>query len=65
MPAHWGMALGFIPLVGRAMLRGEVISGCVPRKTLGSMSVDGWVCVLTLLVAWPEASWNSCLQAVG
>ena len=23
---------------------------------LGSLSADGWVCILVLLVAWPEAS---------
>ena len=44
------------PLVGRAMSRGVSGGGCGLRKSLGSLSVDGWDCVPALLVVWPEAS---------
>ena len=48
VPAHWYMELGLVPLV----------SSCGLRKTLGRMSADGWGCVPTVLVVWPEASQN-------
>ena len=46
---------GSCPLVGKAML----------RKTLNSLSADGWGCVPARLVVWPEASQHWSLQAVG
>ena len=44
-------------LVGKAMLRGvsrTPVSGYGHRKSLGSLSADGWDCVPTLLVVWSE-----------
>ena len=38
---------------------------CVLRKTLSSLCVDGWGCVPTPLVVWPEVSQHRSLQAVG
>ena len=46
VPAHWWVELGLVPLVGRAML----------RKTLSSLSADGWGCAATLLFVWPDMS---------
>ena len=64
MPAHWCVELGLVPLVGRAMSRDVFSGGCGLRKTLGSLSADGWGCVPALLVVWPEASQHWSLQAV-
>ena len=63
--AHWWVELDPVPLVGRARSSGMSRSGCEPRKTLGSLSVDMWDCVPTLLVVYPEASQHWSLQAVG
>ena len=48
------MELGLGPLVGRAMPRDVSRGGCGLRKSLGSLSVDGWGCIPTLLVVWSE-----------
>ena len=37
---------------------------CVLRTTLSSPSADGWGCVPSLLVVWPEASQNCSPPAV-
>ena len=50
------MRLGIGPLVGKAESRGMSRGGCGIRKSLGSLSADGWGCVLALLAVWPEAS---------
>ena len=42
--ALWCVELGLVLLVGKAML----------RKTLSSLSLNGSVCLPTLLVVWPE-----------
>ena len=63
--AHWWVELGLVPLVGRAMSRGMFRGSLELRKTLGSLSADGWGCVHLLLVVWPEASQHWSLQAVG
>lgn len=52
MPAHWGEELDIVPLVGGVMSKSGIRGDYVPRRTLGSPSVDGWVCVPTLLVVW-------------
>ena len=59
------MQLGLGPLLGRAMLRGMSGGGYGLRKSLGSLSADGWGCVPTLFVVWPEVSQHWSLQAVG
>ena len=53
--AHWRVEVGLAPLVGRAML----------RKTLSSLSVNGWSCVPTLLVVCPETSQHWILLGFG
>ena len=65
MPAHWCMELDIGPQVGRAMSRGMSRGGCGLRKSLGSLSADGWGCVPTQLVVWLVASQHWSLQAVG
>ena len=64
LPAPWWVELGLVPLVGRAMSRGAFRGDFVLRKTLGRLSADGWGCVPTLFIVWPEVfqHWN---QAVG
>ena len=42
-----------------------LVGSRVLRKTLSCLFVDGWGCVPTLLVVWPEASQHWSLQAVG
>lgn len=54
MPAHWWVELGLVHLVGKAVSRDIIRGGCMLRTPLGSLSADGWGCVLTLLVLWPE-----------
>ena len=47
MPAHWWVELGLGPLVGWAVSRDVSTGGPGLRKSLGSLSADGWVCVPT------------------
>ena len=65
MSAHWWGELGVVPLVGSAMSTGVLSGDCKLRTTFGSLSADGWGCVLTLLVVWLEASQYWSLKAVG
>ena len=65
VPAHWWVDLCHVPLVGRAMSRGVFIGGSWLRTTLDSLSPEGWDCVPTLFIVWPEASQDWILQAVG
>ena len=43
-PAHCWVKLNLGPLVGITTLRGILRDGCGFRKSLGSLSVDGWCC---------------------
>ena len=61
----WWVELGLGPLVGKAMSRGMSRGSCGLRKSLGSLSTDGWGCVPTQFVVWPEAFQHWSLQAVG
>ena len=45
---------GFVPVMDRATLGGAVRGNSGLRVTLGKLS-DGWDCIPTLLVVWPEA----------
>lgn len=65
VPAHWWVELSLVPLVDRAMSRSMSRGSCGLRKSLGSLSSDGWGCVPTLLVVLPEASYYWTLQVVG
>ena len=64
-PTHWWVELGLGPLAGRALPWCESRGDCGLRKSLGSLSADGWGCVPAQLVVWPEASQHWSLQAVG
>ena len=48
--AHWWVALGLVPLAGRAVSRGVFRGGCGLRKTLSSLCADGRGFVPALLV---------------
>ena len=65
VPTHWRVELGFGFLVNRAMSRGVSRGGCGLRKSLGSLSADGWGCVPTKLAVWSKASQHGSLQAFG
>ena len=65
MPAHWWVELGLVPLVGKAVSRGMFRGVCELGATLSSLSVDGWGCVPTLLVVWPEVSQHGACRLVG
>ena len=55
LPAE-GVVLGLGLLVIRAVSRGIYRGDCELRKTLSSLSLDGWDYVSVFLVIWPEAS---------
>ena len=55
VPACWWVELGLV-LLGWAVSKMCLRGGCRLKKTFGNFSVDGWVCVSSLLVIWPEAS---------
>ena len=66
MPAFWWVELSLFPLMGRAMSGGVFWGVCELSMTLGSLSVDGWVCVPALFVVWSEVtSTGSCRQLNG
>ena len=50
MSPHWWVELDLVSLVGRTVSSGMFRGGWGLRKTLGSLSDDGWGCVLTLFV---------------
>ena len=52
VPAHWWVELGLVPLAGRTVFSKQLCA-------------DGWGCVPTLLVVWPEASQHWSLQVLG
>ena len=56
--------LGFVPLVGRAMLRGLFRASYVSRRTLNGLTLMGGS-LFPLFVVWPEASQHWCLEALG
>ena len=56
MPLFWCMRLDFVFPVGRTT-SGSVFWGvCDLIMILGSLSVNGWVCVPVLLVVWHRLS---------
>ena len=56
MPVFWWMRLDLVFLVGRTA-SGDVVWGvCELIMILGSLSANGWVCVLVLLVVWHRVS---------
>ena len=65
MPSYWWVELGLGSLVGRTVSRGISRGGCGLRKYLDGLSVDGWDCVPTQLVVWPEVSQALAPKGVG
>ena len=65
MPVLWWVVLSLVPLVGRAVSRGLFRGGCGLRKSIGSLSADGWGYVPTLLVVWPEAPSTGAYRPLG
>ena len=61
MPAHWWVELG----LGQGCVSGVSRGSYGLRKSLGTLSVDGWNCVPALMVVLPEISQHWSLQAVG
>ena len=57
--------MGFGPLVRSAMSRGMSRGGCGLRKSLGSLSANGWSCVPAQLIVGSEASQHWHLQDLG
>ena len=53
-PTHCKVELSLVPLVGLSL--GMIRGVCVPRRSFGSLSVDGWGYVPTLFVVWSGAS---------
>ena len=56
MAVFWWMRLDVVFLVGRTMSGGVFWGVCDFIMFLGSLSVNGWACVLVLLVVWPRVS---------
>ena len=56
---------GPCPSGGQGHVKDVFRGGCGLRKSFGSLSADGWACIPSLLVVWPEASQDWSLQAVG
>ena len=52
----WWVELSLVPLVSEAVSSGVISGGCVSRRTLGSLSANGWSCVPNQFVVWPGAS---------
>ena len=50
VPTHWWVELGLGTLVSKAVSRGMSRGGFGLRKSLGSLSANGWGCVPALLV---------------
>ena len=64
MPIHWWMEQGVVPLARSTKARSVFRDSSGLRKVLGSLPVDDWGCVPTLLVAWPETSQHWSLQSL-
>lgn len=55
MSTHLCMELGLVLLVSRGVSRGVFIDGCELSMTLGTLSANECICVLTLLIISSEA----------
>ena len=66
MPVFWWVELSLFPLMSRAVSGGLFWVVCELSMTLGSLCIDGWVCVPVLFVVWCEvSSTGSCRQFGG
>ena len=52
MPGFWWIRLDLFFLLGKTTSSGVFCSVCEPIMILGSLSANGWGCVLVLLVVW-------------
>ena len=65
VPVFWWVGLDFVPLVGRTASGGVFWGVCELSLSLGSLSVNGWVCVPGLLVVWHGASITGACWPLG
>ena len=66
MPVFWWVGLDLVFLVGRTVSSGVFWGVCELTMILGSLSGNGWGCVLVLLVVWHGAySMGACLPFGG
>ena len=65
MPVFWWVGLDLVFLVGRAASGGVLWGVFELSMTLGSLSVNGWVCVPVLLVVWHRASSTGACWLLG
>ena len=65
MPVFWWFGLDLVPLVGRATSGVVFWDVCEVSMTLGSLSVNGWVCVPVMLVVWHGASSTGACWPLG
>ena len=56
MSVFWWMSLDLVFLVGTSTSGGEFWGVCGLVMILGSLSANGWGCVLVLLVVWHRVS---------
>ena len=56
MPVFWWMRVDFLFLAGRTASSGVFWGVCDLSMILGSLSANGWGCVLVLLVVWHRVS---------
>ena len=56
MPVFLLMRLDLVFLVGRSVSRGVFWGVCELTMILGSLSVNGWGCILVLVVVWHGVS---------
>ena len=56
MPVFWCVVLSLFPLMSRAVSGGVFWGVFELSMTLGSLCVNGWVCVPVLFVVWCEES---------
>ena len=65
MPVFWWVGLDLVFLVGETA-SGGVFWGVCELMILGSLSANGWGCILVLLVVWHGASsTGTCWQLGG
>ena len=65
MPVFWWVGLDLVFLVGRAVSGGVFWGVCDLSMNLGSLSANGWGCVLVLLVVSHEVSSTGACWPLG
>ena len=65
VPVFWWVGLDLVFLVGRAASGGVFWGVCDLIMILGSLSANGWGCVLVLLVVWHGPSSTGACWPLG